>query len=465
MIIPLTHEHTTVQRMPWVTFGIMALCFAAHLGVSSGAVDEEVEEKHREALQYVLRHPHLDVNPRLLPPGVEVPQLGQGEPAGGSELERQQAELDHLTGQWMESLERHPLWRHGLIPAEFSVIDLVTYMFLHGGWLHLLGNMFFLYLTGPFVEDAWGRPQFAAVYLASGVAAAALYSLQYPSVQGPLVGASGAVAAVLGAFLLLRWRTRIRFLLFLGVMVATFNAPAWLMLPLWFLGELFGALRADAVLPGAGGGGVAYWAHVWGFVLGLGAAFAVRRLWPERLPKLVAGPPAHRSSPMLARARRDLARGLYPRAWQLLSEEARTNPGDEEVTTALWELAVQLGRHSEIPEVGMELVRRRLQAGARAESLRLFRQLEEARPGERRLAAVAVRLAEELAEEQPQEAKLLVRRTLEEAGTIPAGLVVRSARLAARLDPSLAREAAERALAYPDLDPDTRAELLSVLGD
>ena len=147
---------------------------------------------------------------------------------------------------------------------------LITYQFLHGGFLHLFGNLFFLFLAGPFIEDVWGRPVFAAFYLTAGALSALMFALRYPELDEPLIGASGAVAGVMGAFLVRYWKTRIRFLyFFIPFRPGTFTAPAWLMLPLWFARELVFAQAWDVASPGTGGGGVAHWAHVWGFAFGL----------------------------------------------------------------------------------------------------------------------------------------------------------------------------------------------------
>ncbi len=157
--------------------------------------------------------------------------------------------------------------QYGTIPAELTaalkagqlvsepVLDVFTSMFLHAGWLHLLANMLVLYLAGPFLEEAWGRKLYAGFYVAAGLFAGGMYALLERQLQAPLIGASGAVAGVLGAFLLLRGKSRIRFAVIFGL-IGTFTAPAWIMLPLWFVGELLDALAGDVAAAGAGG--VAY---------------------------------------------------------------------------------------------------------------------------------------------------------------------------------------------------------------
>ena len=141
----------------------------------------------------------------------------------------------------------------------------VTSMFLHGGWFHLIGNMWFLWVFGNNVEDSMGRPRFVTFYLVTGLAAAAAQVLVSPSSAIPMVGASGAVSGVMGAYLVLYPRARIHMLIFLGFFITTVVVPAWLMLVYWFVLQALGSAFAGA----GAGGGVAFMAHVGGFVAGV----------------------------------------------------------------------------------------------------------------------------------------------------------------------------------------------------
>ncbi|NKX43609.1 rhomboid family intramembrane serine protease [Roseicyclus persicicus] len=156
-----------------------------------------------------------------------------------------------------------------LVPAEvLSGLDghtVVTSMFLHGGWMHLIGNMLFLYIFGDNLEDLMGHFWFLVFYLASGIGAAAGQILSDPTSTVPMVGASGAIAGVMGAYLLFFPRARIDVLVIIVVLIRIFTIPAWLMLGLWFGLQLVNGLAMDV----AGGGGVAYWAHAGGFVAGV----------------------------------------------------------------------------------------------------------------------------------------------------------------------------------------------------
>ena len=143
---------------------------------------------------------------------------------------------------------------------------LVTSMFLHGGWMHLIGNMWFLWIFGNNVEDSMGHARFALFYLLCGLAAAALQIALQPSSGLPMVGASGAIGGVMGAYVVLYPRVRIHTGVFLGFYFARFSVSAGFMLGYWFLLQLLGGASS---LGRSGVGGVAFWAHVGGFAAGV----------------------------------------------------------------------------------------------------------------------------------------------------------------------------------------------------
>jgi len=137
----------------------------------------------------------------------------------------------------------------------------VTSMFLHGGFMHLAGNMLFLFIFGDNLEDELGHLGFILFYIASGLGAAGLQFAADPNSLVPMIGASGAIAGVMGGYLLLFPRARVDVLIIIVVFFKIFPVPAWLMLAVWFALQLFnGAAGADA--------GIAYWAHAGGFVVG-----------------------------------------------------------------------------------------------------------------------------------------------------------------------------------------------------
>jgi len=158
---------------------------------------------------------------------------------------------------------------HGVstVPRGFPVyLTLITSMFLHGGWLHIGGNMLFLWIFGNNVEDSMGRFRFVIFYLACGLIASAAQIAVEPSSPVVTIGASGAIAGVLGGYLLLYPRARVTTLVFLVVFVTVVQLPAVVVLVFWFFLQLFYGLSG---LGSAMGDGVAYFAHIGGFVAGL----------------------------------------------------------------------------------------------------------------------------------------------------------------------------------------------------
>src|SRR5688500_16733624 len=138
-------------------------------------------------------------------------------------------------------------------------------MFLHGGWMHLIGNMLYLWIFGDNVEDAMGHGRFIVFYLLCGVAAAMAQAIPDPQSVVPMVGASGAISGVLGAYLLLYPHARILVLIPLGIIMQTVRLPAGVVLLIWFGLQFLSSMMAS----GSGGGGVAFRAHIGGFVAGV----------------------------------------------------------------------------------------------------------------------------------------------------------------------------------------------------
>ena len=186
------------------------------------------------------------------------------------------------------------------------------------------------------------------------MAGAVLFVSRYPGFEGPLIGASGAIAGAMGAFLVCFARTKIKFFYWLGIFFGTFSAPAWLMLPLWFANELFTASLMDAINPGGAGAGVAYWAHVGGFGFGVAAALVIRYSGiEERLSKQLGGEWIYDHDSVHADAMTARAEGRPEEALELL-RLALGSPGYSEPSleaeAALDHGAVDLTAISEDPE-------------------------------------------------------------------------------------------------------------------
>ncbi len=151
-----------------------------------------------------------------------------------------------------------------LVTQEGTYETLVSSMFLHGGWMHLAGNMLFLWIFGDNMEDEMGHVGYLIFYLACGIAAGFTHLLSAPMSQVPTVGASGAIAGVMGGYLLLFPKAKVDILIILIIIFRIISIPAWIMLVLWFALQIFGGFGADPET-----GGVAYWAHAGGFIAGI----------------------------------------------------------------------------------------------------------------------------------------------------------------------------------------------------
>ncbi|MFO7301878.1 MAG: rhomboid family intramembrane serine protease [Acidobacteriota bacterium] len=221
------HDENVTQRTPVVTIALIVLCAGAWLLVQGGGA--------------------------MLPLAASVCNYGL------------------IPGELLGTVPPGTEWRMGdylvcVVDEGPELRNVVTHMFLHGSWMHLLGNMWFLWLFGNNIEDSMTRPRFVVFYLGCGLAAAALQVLADPDSYVPMVGASGAISGVMGAYLVLFPRVRVYTLVPLGFFVTTVALPAWVMLIYWVFLQTIGGLTSIMVETE---GGVAFWAHVGGFVAGV----------------------------------------------------------------------------------------------------------------------------------------------------------------------------------------------------
>jgi membrane associated rhomboid family serine protease len=388
MILPIGHEDSKVNRIPWATISIIALCILIHL-VTFKKVDRAVEKANQTFQQlfvYYLTHPYLEMDPvigKLLTgneskdeEGNEISemfsQLGkafgktrENEPDEYVKEEEQQ-KLDEMVQTLKAVLDEIPYKKWGFVPTKKSFATLLSYMFVHGGWWHLFGNLLLLYVMGPVIEDAYGKIVFTAFYLFAGAVSALLYAAHYPDFSGPLIGASGAISGVMGAFLIRYWKSRIKFLFvfyFGFVFLKRFTAPAWLILPLWLIREFLFANALDS-LKVYGGGGVAHWAHVWGFVCGIGVAVGLRYFkFEEKFIKpKVQEQTSYSNENAIAfeDAMALIDTGDKDKAYAMLMDAARKDSTYQDTVEALWNLGIELGREKESAPYFIKLIEKEL---------------------------------------------------------------------------------------------------------
>jgi membrane associated rhomboid family serine protease len=158
---------------------------------------------------------------------------------------------------------------YGVVPEQFELHTLATSMFLHGGWLHLIGNMWFLWIYGDNVEDILGHAKYVIFYLSCGIAASLVHIGFNPASHVPAIGASGAIAGVMGAYLVKFPHSRIVTLVPLFFIFYTVEIPALIILVYWFIIQIFSGFGSLGQMAASEGGGVAWFAHVGGFVAGI----------------------------------------------------------------------------------------------------------------------------------------------------------------------------------------------------
>jgi membrane associated rhomboid family serine protease len=330
MILPISHEDMVARRWPIVTTAIILVsiaCFALQVA-GRGAGQAELMRSAERLAHYWQERPYLVLHApcdrlfRHAPP----PRAAGEDLPSDEDVAAEQAHLDALCADVESTLYASPEGRFGWVPARRNWVGLVTHQFLHGGVLHLVFNMWFLWLCGCNLEDRWGRAVFAPFYLSAGVAAALAHSAASPQSLQPMIGASGAIAGAMGAFLVAFARTRIRFVYLLFFRPGTFAAPAYVMLPLWLANEVvFGAL------PGVGDG-VAHWAHIGGFAYGVVFALAMRMTGIEaRLDAAVERKVTVTQDERIMRAAEMTSAGDARGALALLAEVARERPADIDV--------------------------------------------------------------------------------------------------------------------------------------
>ena len=283
-LIPVGSEEG-VRRLPYVTIGLIALNTIIYF-ITSMAVSKQID--HLMDLDYDLREIETRYMYRLIetdPNALNTydidafrEKIEEGDiiPIGTQDYDRWM----RLYNEYKTARSTMVYEKWGFKPKIFDLIKILTSMFIHAGFFHLLFNMLYLWLVGCNIEDDWSWPIFLGVYFISGFFAVLLHTLFAPKSTVPLVGASGAIAGIMGAFMVRHFKTRIRFAYFIWVIVTrpfmgTFSIYAGVALPIWFLIEL-------ACAPGSGEGGTAHWAHIGGFAFGALVGVAMRFLHLEK---------------------------------------------------------------------------------------------------------------------------------------------------------------------------------------
>jgi membrane associated rhomboid family serine protease len=355
LLLPIGIHENEVRRHPIVSYTIMAVTLVVFLLTTllpyQRDLRRQVGAAAQETFQFFEDHPYLEAPPEirpLIPDDVaaelsEARSLALTQQNGPSQhqLEVDQGKLNALSANFGEIRARLPSFRYGLIPSAPTVYGFVTYIFLHGGWLHLLGNLLFFFLSGPFIEDLYGRPLFLVLYLAFGATAGLAHLELAGSSSAPLIGASGAIAGVMGVFCFRLFNKHVRFLCIPFIVLPfwhfTFKVRAIFVLPLWFAEQVvYARFSPDA--------GVAWWAHIGGFLAGLVAALLIGILGVERhiVNPAIEAKVSWTQDPRLSQAADALAAGNHGRAMGLARAVATDQPRNSEAWQLLFDSSIRL---------------------------------------------------------------------------------------------------------------------------
>ncbi|HKV80266.1 MAG TPA: rhomboid family intramembrane serine protease [Candidatus Sulfotelmatobacter sp.] len=353
MLIPIKHENMAARRWPVVTLALIAINTVVFLFTTMSMSDEapQLGEVKSDILILAAEHPEVKMHPdeerlvegfkkshpdqwkQVQSPYRDVINAYDAKIKLMEDPQKLQDEMDSLNEQYVKLSSSSITEQYAFIPAHPSALSYLTANFLHGGWMHLIGNMWFLWLAGFVLEDVWGRWLYPAFYLIAGVAALQFHAWLNPGSITPTLGASGAVAALMGAFLVrfpkmkiemawIWWFSMLR-LLRTGnpFRLWRFKAAAYWLLPLWLgieilYGTLFGSISS-----------VAHWAHVGGFAFGALAALAIRYSGIEqKANKAIEEDLAWTNDAELEQASSMMEHGQLPDAQALLTSYVSANP-------------------------------------------------------------------------------------------------------------------------------------------
>jgi membrane associated rhomboid family serine protease len=293
MLFPIKHENMSARRWPVITLGLILINFLVFLCTYPAM--ERQEDSLLSVRQHLLvlsaRHPELTIQAKaqqfitdfqayypadwtdIQSPNFKAIDDWDTRMRSVDDPEQLQAEMDSLGTEYSKLMVSSIAQRYAFIPADPRPIAYLSSTFLHGGWLHLIGNMWFLWLAGFVLEDVWGRPLYLIFYLAAGAVATQLDGWANPGSIAVSYGASGAIAGLMGAFLVRFPKLKIQLMWFFGSWLSGFWRPwvrAYWLLPLWFAMEIYyGKMLGQS-------DGVAHWAHIGGFAFGALAALAIR---------------------------------------------------------------------------------------------------------------------------------------------------------------------------------------------
>lgn len=358
LLIPLRHENMQGRRWPIVTFTLIALNIIVFLA-THWIIQDQTPQRIEARLHLILlaaMHPELKMGDaerqlveqfqtdypeawkQVASPNRDVEDVWDARVRLVEDRTALQAEMDRICQQFEEVQRASILDRYAYVPAHPAAISYITANFLHNGWLHLIGNMWFLWLAGFILEDNWGRAIYTVFYLLAGVASLVLHGWIYPHSLVPCLGASGSIAALMGAFLVRFPALKIEMFFWIFYVRGRFKAAAYWLLPLWGAMELlYGTTSGKA-------SGVAHWVHVGGFVFGMiGAVILSKSGLEHKVSSAIEEKVAWTADPAIVQATEAMDQGRIAEAIKKLQEHLAAKPDSADALGLLQQLHWQKG--------------------------------------------------------------------------------------------------------------------------
>jgi membrane associated rhomboid family serine protease len=361
MLIPIRHENMSARRWPVVTLALIVINVVVFIATHDTLTQQapELGKVKVHILILAATHPELSLTPEAQQLVTDFKDHNPNEWAKVQDQNHKiidawdarirlvdepaqlQQEMDSLAEQYSKLATASLAEQYAFIPAHPKPLAYLTANFLHGGWMHLIGNMWFLWLAGFVLEDAWGRLVYSAFYLVAGAAALQFHAWANVGSIVPTLGASGAVAALMGAFLVSFPKMKIEMMWIFMFRRYTFKAPAYTLLPLWLLmevsyGTLFGRMS-----------GTAHWAHVGGFLFGAVAAFGLRYSGLEhKMNQAIEAEVSWQNDPEILQASEMVSSGRLDEAQPILQNYLAKKPDSVDACSLLREVH---WRKNEIP--------------------------------------------------------------------------------------------------------------------
>jgi membrane associated rhomboid family serine protease len=466
-----------IGKLPLVSLGLVCILLVSfpvfHFGFSGQR--ESVQADFKEAVDFAIHNPTVQIPPRLLPairavlPNFESNEIFSFLKKGRDESALQQ-EFGGVVNRAFDNLDSHPFRALGVVPAAPRIAGFAAHPLVHVGWVQLLGAVLLLMLAGPLLESLWGRGTFAALMAVSALASAGVFCLVHAGGDRALLGAGGVVSGVVAAALVRFAREEVDLLRWLSPLKSLeLIVPGWILALVWVAYEGAMWLTVPGALPGGVDTAVGYTAHVAGALSGGVFAFGAIRMGIE---ERMGNSPA----PIVDRVRvekhfdlqevfRARSRGDSDAAFEMLFAETHRSSRNRDAVTTFWEMAIERGEAEVATPAMLQLVREEIRRGAEDVGVSHWRELTQHQPEARVELPLLLKLIPFIHRIDGKSAAVLALQQAMDCGEDgPSSREAADiARLAVDLEAGIARAAAERALADETLAEARRADMESLV--